>query len=84
MTAREFERRVADSVCGIKGEIVVGVSGGADSTALLVALHAVGKPLFAVTCDFHLRGEESTRDRRFVGSLCLRLGVECLEADIDV
>jgi tRNA(Ile)-lysidine synthase len=84
MTAREFERRVADSVCGIKGEIVVGVSGGADSTALLVALHAVGKPLFAVTCDFHLRGEESTRDRRFVGSLCRRLGVECLEADIDV
>lgn len=84
MTVREFEWRVADAVRAVKGEIVVGVSGGADSTAMLVALHAVGKPLFVVTCDFHLRGEESTRDRRFVVALCRRLGVECLEADIDV
>lgn len=84
MTVCEFENIVADATKHCKGEFVVGVSGGADSVALLLSLLACGRKVFVVTCDFHLRGEESTRDRQFVVSLCNNLGVEFVEADMDV
>ncbi len=42
--------------------VLVGVSGGADSVALLVTLHCLGYRCKAVHCNFHLRGEESRRD----------------------
>lgn len=84
MTRTEFETAVRHAVSGISGEIIAGVSGGADSTAMLRALTAVGTKVHVVTCDFHLRGDESTRDRRFVISLCRDLGVDVTEADMDV
>jgi len=55
--------------------VVVGVSGGADSTALLVILHGLGYNCTAVHCNFHLRGGESERDMLFVRDLCARLGI---------
>lgn len=79
-----FEQRVVHALGPVSGMLVAGISGGADSVALLRVLHASGHPLLAVTCDFHLRGDESTADRRFVADLCRRLGVECIEADMDV
>ncbi len=84
MTRTEFEATVRNAVSGISGEIIAGVSGGADSTAMLRALTAVGAKVHVVTCDFHLRGDESTRDRRFVVSLCRDLGVDVTETDMDV
>ena len=66
------------------GRVIVGLSGGADSVALLVALVDAGVECVAAHCNFHLRGEESNRDHRFCEELCGRLGVELLSRDFDV
>ena len=54
--------------------VVVGVSGGADSVALLHALHSLkqelGITVFACHVNHNLRGEESKRDEQFVHDLC--------------
>ena len=50
--------------------IVVALSGGADSVALLRILLYNGYSCIAAHCNFHLRGEESNRDEKFVRSLC--------------
>ena len=39
--------------------VLVGLSGGADSVALLGVLVRLGYPCIALHCNFHLRGEES-------------------------
>lgn len=56
--------------------VVVGVSGGADSTALLLILLRLGYRVHVAHCNFHLRGAESERDQQFVTDLCNRLGIE--------
>ena len=56
--------------------VLVALSGGADSVCLLRVLVALRYHVVALHCNFHLRGEESDRDERFVGSLCALLGVE--------
>lgn len=66
------------------GRVLTTVSGGADSVALLVALNRLGVDVVAAHCNFHLRGEESDRDARFVAGLCRRLGVELQIIDFDV
>lgn len=57
--------------------VLVALSGGADSVALLRILLSLGYRCHAVHCNFHLRGEESDRDERFVTALCHTLGVGC-------
>lgn len=56
--------------------ILLGISGGADSVALLRVLLALGYRCVAVHCNFHLRGEESNRDQMFVEHLCASFGVK--------
>ena len=61
---------------GLPAHIGVGLSGGADSVALLLALARRGKPgLFAVHVNHGLRGETADRDERFCRDLCGRLGI---------
>ena len=55
--------------------VLVAVSGGADSVALLDVLVRAGYTCIAAHCNFHLRGEESNRDEVFVRDLCAQLGV---------
>ena len=57
--------------------VLVALSGGADSVALLRILLSLEYRCHAVHCNFHLRGEESDRDERFVTALCHALGVAC-------
>ena len=68
--------------------MLIAVSGGADSVALLVACSRIAKSLGlrieAVNCNFHLRGEESNRDSEFTASLCRSLGVRLHSLEYDV
>lgn len=64
--------------------ILVGLSGGADSVALLNVLHELGYKCIAAHCNFHLRGEESNRDEKFCRALCDRIGIKLLTKDFDV
>jgi tRNA(Ile)-lysidine synthetase-like protein len=60
------------------GRYAVGVSGGADSTALLIALHQTrGLWLHAVHLNHQTRGPDSDGDGEFVRDLAHRLGVAC-------
>ena len=64
--------------------VLVALSGGADSVALLRVLLEAGCDCRAAHCNFHLRGEESMRDERFVRQLCERLNVPLIVKDFDV
>ena len=71
---RRFFAGAGIEPCGI----VAAVSGGADSTALLLVLSALRLQRFAVEAahvNHHLRGEESDADENFVRDLCRGLDV---------
>lgn len=55
--------------------LFAGVSGGADSMALLTALHNLGLHPNVLHVNFHLRGEESNEDQHFVETFCKEHGV---------
>jgi tRNA(Ile)-lysidine synthase len=63
--------------------ICVAISGGADSVALFLTLHAanttpresLGVGLSAVHINHHLRDEESNADQQFVEDLCIALDI---------
>ena len=54
---------------------LVGLSGGADSVALLLILRELGYRTEAAHCNFKLRGEESDRDENFVRELCKKYSI---------
>lgn len=62
---------------------LVALSGGADSVCLLLRLLQCGEVGAAAHCNFHLRGEESDRDERFVRSLCRARGVQLFVRHFD-
>ena len=68
---------------GKTDKVLVALSGGADSVALLRVLLHLGYRCEAAHCNFHLRGEESMRDEAFVVSLTEKLGVRLYRTDFD-
>jgi tRNA(Ile)-lysidine synthase len=71
---------------GTEARLVVAVSGGADSTALLDALvrfHA-REGLLVAHLNHRLRGEESDEDEKFVRGLAAQSKLDCLIERIDV
>lgn len=64
-------------------KILVALSGGADSVALLRILHTAGYHCEAAHCNFHLRGEESNRDESFVRQLCLKYNIRLHTTDFN-
>ncbi len=64
--------------------MLLGFSGGADSTALLRGLLLAGCEVHAVHCNFHLRGSESDRDMEFCIRLCEVCGVPLDVVHFDV
>jgi tRNA(Ile)-lysidine synthase len=63
--------------------VLVGLSGGADSVALLAVLVRLGYACIAVHCNFHLRGGESDRDEAFAESLATKTGVPFHKTDFN-
>lgn len=89
MTESQFQNRVSAAMaqqCRVAAgcRIVVAVSGGADSVALLDALSASGFTCVAAHCNFHLRGDESDRDMEHVRDIARRLGVDLHIRHFDV
>lgn len=68
--------------------ILVAVSGGPDSMALLHLLHRIKEAwqlrLIALTVNHQLRGEEAAQDARYVKSFCDTIGIEHEVVSIDV
>lgn len=82
-TAKAFEAKVRKGLekCGYEASpapLLIGFSGGADSTALLLSLESLlaeSRPLRAVHVEHGLRGASSRRDAERAGALCRRLRV---------
>lgn len=68
--------------------LLVAVSGGPDSVALLSLLHRLRRPwrltLSAVHCNYGLRGSESDGDQEFVEALCRGLDIPLHTMPLDV
>ena len=64
-------------------KIIVGLSGGADSVALLHILHRLDYNCIAAHCNFHLRGEESDRDELFAAKFAATLNIPFFKKDFD-
>lgn len=68
--------------------VLVGVSGGPDSVALLHLLKNLKRKweltIVAVTVDHGLRGEASALDRKYVEELCEEWDIPCIAREVDV
>jgi tRNA(Ile)-lysidine synthase len=82
-------RRALRGPCRMESgeKLLVAASGGADSTALLLALHSLAAEhridLYAAHLNHGLRGAAADADQRFVASLCARLGIPLVAARWD-
>jgi tRNA(Ile)-lysidine synthase len=71
MFKHEIQKFIEDkALFTLKDKVLVALSGGADSVALLRVLLSLGYACECMHCNFHLRGEESDRDEAFVRALC--------------
>lgn len=85
----EFEQHIEQNIAshGLlrRGTpLLVGLSGGADSVALLTALCRLGYDCTAAHCNFHLRGAESQRDMHHASEVARQLSVNIYIRDFDV
>lgn len=69
-------------------KVIVALSGGADSVALLYALNSLKEKynitLYACHINHLIRGDEAQRDEDFVTALCENLGIELFVRRVDV
>ncbi len=73
-----------DALLQPKQRVIVAVSGGADSTALLHILHRLEYRVEAAHFDHHTRQGESARDAEFVRDMAAALGVPFHTDDAEV
>ncbi|MDP3446964.1 MAG: tRNA lysidine(34) synthetase TilS [Eubacteriales bacterium] len=83
------EKEHAACGCDPTDTVLIALSGGADSTALLLAMHelyAAGKigGLFAAHLNHGIRGENAARDQRFCEALCERHSIPFITETADV
>jgi tRNA(Ile)-lysidine synthase len=82
-----FLNKLAEAAAGWAGirRMLVGVSGGRDSIAMLHGLHDLGRrALIVVHLDHGLRGRASAADANFVRRTADRLGYRCVVGHADV
>ena len=66
------------------GKVIIGFSGGADSSALLHYFLSKSKEVVCVHVNHMIRGEEATRDELFCSDVCKKYGVELVIKHIDI
>ncbi len=66
-----------------EAKLLVGVSGGADSSVLLHLLWRLHYDVVVAHCNFHLRGEESDADALFVQNLAEQYAFDFQKIDFD-
>ena len=85
---REFKAPELLSGLDAKEPILLGLSGGADSSALLIMLaeyaKQVGSRIYAAHLNHGIRGDEADRDEQFCKELCSRVGVEFFSKKLDI
>jgi tRNA(Ile)-lysidine synthase len=62
--------------------VVMGVSGGCDSMALLYAFHKLGVRTLVVHINYGKRGKESDADQELVEGMCSVWGFECCSVNL--
>ena len=81
-TIREYKMMQAGD------RVLLGVSGGIDSTALLYILNdlkkKLGLKLYVAHLDHKIRKGQSGLDAKFVREMCGKLGIRCIVEDFDV
>ncbi len=78
--------KVLKELCRVRdgSKVLVALSGGADSVALLDVLVALDYECVVAHCNFHLRGEESNRDCAYAVALADSIGIKIYVKDFDV
>lgn len=72
-----------ESICGFDDQILIAVSGGIDSVALLCLFEEAGYKIAIAHCNFHLRGVESDADASFVASLANEKSIRFYRKDFN-
>jgi tRNA(Ile)-lysidine synthase len=81
-----IEQKVSDQIEEYFSDtpaFVVGVSGGADSMALLYTFKELEIPAFVVHVNYGLRGAESDKDQELVEGMSFEWGFECCSVKLD-
>lgn len=78
---REFINK--ERLISHNAKVIVGLSGGKDSMALLDILMLLGYRCMAAHCNFHLRGDESDRDEKFVKKWCKSIDIPYTSINFD-
>ena len=88
MLAKVYDFIIKNNMLSENDMVVCGLSGGADSVALLLALYELKEKLDITVESVHvnhcLRGAESDRDEMFCRELCKRLGITFQAVSRDV
>jgi tRNA(Ile)-lysidine synthase len=63
------------NLCEKSDHLLLAVSGGVDSMAMLYLFQEIGVTIGVAHCNFQLRGKESDGDEEFVAQVCKELGI---------
>src|SRR5690554_4816319 len=67
-----------------QSKVIVGVSGGADSMALLYLVHSLKLDALIVHINYGKRGEESDKDQELVEGMSFEWGFECVSLSLEM